>query len=407
MLGISFRRIGIATPVLCETRSSGGKRRANARVVEAKPSSRGTWSRFAASAVRRPRVKALFVELTWRWRRGQPRETASARAAVRRCRRVGRLGRLGKRGRQSAAEVPAAARCGNGLPCDVKTVVDARCAGACHGAPPAFGAPMSLVTWQDFQRAGAEKRLDQSLSVGGRSHPSHRRRPHAGDRFAHHERDEHPRRVDRRRRSRRRQLRRASSLQGWRHGEATAGYPTCRSTTTPRASRSARTGSKSRATKTPFDTSTLFLPPNEFYACFNFTSPWKNPVQGIPVRDHHRQLGNAAPLAPLPDHAPRHRQRSFVMCDGQHPLQALVTGWAPGNQDSARCRPMSASSSRPPRATTFSSSTTAIPRASRSRTRAASVFAHPPSFAPRRHPSPGRAPRRINVPPRAAGQRER
>jgi hypothetical protein len=39
----------------------------------------------------------------------------------------------------------------NGLPCNVKTVVEARCA-TCHGAPPAFGAPMSLVTWQDFQR---------------------------------------------------------------------------------------------------------------------------------------------------------------------------------------------------------------------------------------------------------------
>src|SRR5688572_27514358 len=41
---------------------------------------------------------------------------------------------------------------GSGLPCDVKMVVDARCAGTCHGVPPAFGAPMSLVTWQDFQR---------------------------------------------------------------------------------------------------------------------------------------------------------------------------------------------------------------------------------------------------------------
>ena len=71
--------------------------------------------------------------------------------------------------------------------------------------------------------------------------------------------------------------------------------------------------------KSPFDTSTLFLPPNEFYACFNFTSPWKQPVQGLQfatIVDNaetlHHWLFYQTPL-PVTD-------GSFIMCDGQHPL---------------------------------------------------------------------------------------
>jgi hypothetical protein len=39
---------------------------------------------------------------------------------------------------------------GSGLPCDVDTVLAQNCL-ECHGAPPAFGAPMSLVTHADVQ----------------------------------------------------------------------------------------------------------------------------------------------------------------------------------------------------------------------------------------------------------------
>jgi hypothetical protein len=84
--------------------------------------------------------------------------------------------------------------------------------------------------------------------------------------------------------------------------------------------------------KSPFDTGTLILPPTEFYACFNFTSPWKEAVQGLQfatIIDNSETLHHwlfYQTMLPVTD-------GSFIMCDGQHPLQALVTGWAPGNQD--------------------------------------------------------------------------
>ena len=37
----------------------------------------------------------------------------------------------------------------NGLPCDVQTLAKTSCS-ACHGTTPVAGAPMSLVTWNDF-----------------------------------------------------------------------------------------------------------------------------------------------------------------------------------------------------------------------------------------------------------------
>ncbi|MBX3232134.1 MAG: peptidylglycine alpha-amidating monooxygenase [Labilithrix sp.] len=39
---------------------------------------------------------------------------------------------------------------GNGLPCDVEEVLQRNC-GTCHGAPPIYGAPMPLVTWEQMQ----------------------------------------------------------------------------------------------------------------------------------------------------------------------------------------------------------------------------------------------------------------
>src|SRR5882757_8119740 len=39
-----------------------------------------------------------------------------------------------------------------GLPCAVRKITDARCAAQCHTSPPNFGAPVSLVSWEDFHR---------------------------------------------------------------------------------------------------------------------------------------------------------------------------------------------------------------------------------------------------------------
>lgn len=52
------------------------------------------------------------------------------------------------------------------LPCDVERVVRKRCQ-SCHGAEPQFGAPMPLVTFEDFHRAtpsNASERVWQSVT---------------------------------------------------------------------------------------------------------------------------------------------------------------------------------------------------------------------------------------------------
>jgi hypothetical protein len=219
----------------------------------------------------------------------------------------------------------------DGLPCSVKTVVDARCAGACHAAPPAFGAPMSLVTWQDFRRSSpTNASLSVYQSAADRIHRNGTgRMPETGSLSA----------------------TEMKTLDDW----IAAGAPpgdNCgisppiadsgivRDGALPDAPTDDGTtciefrahGQQASGDKTPFDTSTLFLPPNEFYACFNFTSPWSEAVQGLQfatIIDNsetlHHWLFYQTPL-PVTD-------GSFNICDGQHPLQALVTGWAPGNQE--------------------------------------------------------------------------
>jgi hypothetical protein len=52
------------------------------------------------------------------------------------------------------------------IPCDVQKLVEAKC-GSCHGAKPAAGAPMSLVTLADFQGKGFS---DDSLSMAEVAH---------------------------------------------------------------------------------------------------------------------------------------------------------------------------------------------------------------------------------------------
>lgn len=52
----------------------------------------------------------------------------------------------------SDAATPPGSSAQGGVPCEVARVVSAHCA-ECHGASPAFGAPMSLLTLADFQAA--------------------------------------------------------------------------------------------------------------------------------------------------------------------------------------------------------------------------------------------------------------
>lgn len=89
-------------------------------------------------------------------------------------------------------------------------------------------------------------------------------------------------------------------------------------------------GQQTPGDKSPFDTSMIFLPGVEFYACFNFSSPWSKAMQGLQfstIIDNsemlHHWLFYQSPLGTT--------DGSYSYCTGQHPGQALITGWAPGN----------------------------------------------------------------------------
>jgi hypothetical protein len=63
------------------------------------------------------------------------------------------------------AVAPALAACPDPtpVPCDVAAVLEDKC-GVCHGDDPAFGAPMSLVSWEDFQEPSPSPRYDGAPS---------------------------------------------------------------------------------------------------------------------------------------------------------------------------------------------------------------------------------------------------
>jgi hypothetical protein len=214
------------------------------------------------------------------------------------------------------------------LPCRAKAVVDARCANACHTSPPVFGAPMPLVDWLDWQRPAldptrkvyqaAQDRIhrtgtgrmpqDSALSTGemstldawfaagapaGANCPTVPRLPDAGIR-------------------------------------PDAGLPDAPTDDGTECVEFRAHGQQTPGDRSPFDSSMIFLPGAEFYACFNFSSPWSKPMQGLQfstIIDNseklHHWLFYQSPLGAV--------DGSYSYCTGQHPGQALVTGWAPGN----------------------------------------------------------------------------
>jgi len=54
------------------------------------------------------------------------------------------------------------------LPCEVQAVLKARCS-TCHGSPPANNAPMSLLTWSNFQAYAVE--IEEKLGAGAMPPP--------------------------------------------------------------------------------------------------------------------------------------------------------------------------------------------------------------------------------------------
>jgi hypothetical protein len=215
------------------------------------------------------------------------------------------------------------------LACRAKAVVDARCAGTCHSSPPKFGAPSALTAWSDFQRNSSKEPARKLYDVA-------RDRIHAGGSARMPPTDElAPSEL--------------ATLDAWFAAGAPAGagcgappgsndgggytdaaLPDAPTDDGTECFEFRAHGQMAPGDTSVFDTSTLILPANEFYACFNFTPPWKVPVQGLQFATivdneevlHHWLLYSSVLGA---------QDGSFSYCLGQHPGQTLVTGWAPGN----------------------------------------------------------------------------
>jgi hypothetical protein len=216
------------------------------------------------------------------------------------------------------------------LACRAKAVTDARCAGSCHSSPPKFGAPGALTAFPDFHRNSVKEPARKIYEVAAaRVHATGSARMPPTDVLAPNE---------------------LAMLDAWfaagapagtgcgappgmgdGGGYTDAGLPDVPTDDGTECFELRAHGVMAPGDVSPFDTSTLIWPPgNEFYACFNFTSPWKVPVQGLQfatIVDNeemlHHWLLYQSPLGA--------QDGSFSYCLGQHPGLALVTGWAPGN----------------------------------------------------------------------------
>jgi hypothetical protein len=222
----------------------------------------------------------------------------------------------------------------NTIPCEPKKVVDTACLG-CHSAPPKFGAPMSLATWDDFQRPS-------------KSNPSLKVYESADDRI-------HRTGTGRMPEDRVLTASELDTLGNW-FGSGAAAGKGCEGTEDAGVSSDAGAdaggndvtspppdagptgeecfefrahGKQAAGDTTPFASSQA-----EFYTCFNFTVPWTKPMQGVTftsLLDNtavvHHWLLYQNPLGTF--------DGTFANCVGAHPGMALLTGWAPGGKDLA------------------------------------------------------------------------
>jgi copper type II ascorbate-dependent monooxygenase-like protein len=224
-----------------------------------------------------------------------------------------------------------------GLPCGVRKITDARCAAQCHTSPPNFGAPVSLVSWEDFHRQAV---LDPAHKVyeaaAERLHRSGSGRMPQNDTLSS---------AD------------LATLDAW-LGQGAPPGEDCGGGTTPPPAGDAGAGDpgqprydaalpdapldegtdcvefrahgqQSPQDLSPFAHTPLIPVAEEFYYCFSFNSPWKMPVQGLQFStliDNSRVLHHWL----LYQNSQSTQDGSSSLCGGQHPSQALVTGWAPG-----------------------------------------------------------------------------
>jgi hypothetical protein len=214
-----------------------------------------------------------------------------------------------------------------GVACRAKAITDARCASTCHSAPPKFGAPMSLASWSDFQRPAQDPSRKVYQSSADRIHRTGQGRMPENEALSPLE---------------------MTTLDAWFSAGAPAGGGCAAPPTSDGGPRYdaglpdvptddgtecvefLAHGEQTPGDRSPFDTNKILLPGVEFYACFNFANPWKEPVQAIQfstiidnAENLHHWLLYQSPLGT--------QDGTYSYCLGTHPGQALITGWAPGN----------------------------------------------------------------------------
>jgi hypothetical protein len=214
------------------------------------------------------------------------------------------------------------------LACRAKAVSDAKCANTCHTSPTTFGAPMPLVAWQDWQRPALDGMRKVYQSAHDRIHRNGAGRMPQNSSLSASE---------------------MSTFDAW-FGEGApadescpkvpeppdggtridAGLPDAPTDDGTECVELRAHGQQVPGDRSPFDSSMIFLPGVEFYACFNFSAPWNKPMQGLQfssIIDNastlHHWLLYSSPLGV--------QDGTYSYCTGQHPGQSLITGWAPGN----------------------------------------------------------------------------
>jgi cytochrome c553 len=236
----------------------------------------------------------------------------------------------------------SAAAGGGTLPCEVSQLMQTNC-GACHGATPSSGAPMSLVTYADLlapARSDATKKVHELVAL----RIEDRARPMPPD----------P--------TKRLSDQAIAQFRTWSSSGAQAGSactPAQTAATGGAAGGPAVTegiaangGDKAADIEECFelhahgqptvgDKSPYMVPNGENYSIFTFKAPWTKPVQGLRFRHladnpavvHHWLLfaehGAAADgsIAPCDLAGP-----AGILC-GAADTRSLITGWAPGRPD--------------------------------------------------------------------------
>jgi len=204
-----------------------------------------------------------------------------------------------------------------GMPCAVQPVVEKYCS-TCHGAKPTGGAPMSLLTSDDFQKPAANgepyrtrtlaKLHDAALPMPPKARPQ----PTASE---------------------------LASLENWLKGGAPRSAELCMGAVVPADPLpptipdsecemiiELRTHGAQVVDETPF----VVPPLDDLYECFYFPVPILTKMHVLkiePIVDNAAVLHHFL-LYQEPTHVAE--DGTHVACGGGHPSASLLTGWAPG-----------------------------------------------------------------------------